>query len=696
MKKMMKRLAGFITITLCCVLLLPLRAMADPLPVISDYNNLPEGYQAMGTEDTERSVKGSSSYLLVIKERVRQSTKEYTRDIIYDFSNLPGNTYFHTSQKQEFEGRNGRIVQSPGAAMTFHYTDKVTGPEEFLQQYKTITDEEYRNKSSQNIPDTIKIDTIGKYRAVHCTIADEQAEGYFQNEHWFIPLPTSIPHYGTAYVKLIVSNDVRIYGDLTVEEMPVIYEQWLEECLKTTENWVNELMKATYTVRAENLMEGPVSGDWPQPEDDPSPVGESQAQDEPTPAGEPQSGGDIPPVEEPAAGKEPVLPGENNSTNGERGADSNSDSNTEKNPDDFVDPAEAAILSVIAILLAILFGNTGGFVPPVSAGAGVPAGGGPIPTGDWGRWIKPDAEGDLVATDPVNRQQRTFVNNGDGTYTDPLTGATYTPQELSDQLEYRADNADTIRQDEDKFDKNVADDVERNKTLSDDSKKLEEELEQERQIRAHREKVERVATELGMSGASEDEVRQELARRMERDEDFRQKMHDYANRQDMAVDTLETTVEVADYAMAAGEALGGVPGKAVSATYKGIKNIGETVMEKGASVGSVVEGAIKGGTEAATTVMNSGIGKAGVTIGGTVAGEIADAVNDSKDVGDAIKEGFIKGTGNAFVGAVGDAVGDAAEGEGLLNKAAEVAEKLAETAYGKEFVDPNLKEKFGD
>jgi len=112
--------------------------------------------------------------------------------------------------------------------------------------------------------------------------------------------------------------------------------------------------------------------------------------------------------------------------------------------------------------------------------------------------------------------------------------------------------------------------------------------------------------------------------------------------------------------------------------------------KKGLSTGSVIEGVIKGGTEAATTLMDSGIAKAGVTIGGTVAGEVAGAVNDGTDIGDAIKDGLISGSGNAAIGAVGDAIGEAVEGGGLLNKAAETAGKIAETAYGKEIVDPML------
>lgn len=54
--------------------------------------------------------------------------------------------------------------------MYFHYTDKVTGVDEFLKQYKLINDEEYKNTDPTNIPDSIKLDTIGEYRTVHAVI----------------------------------------------------------------------------------------------------------------------------------------------------------------------------------------------------------------------------------------------------------------------------------------------------------------------------------------------------------------------------------------------------------------------------------------------------------------------------------------------------------------------------------------------
>ncbi len=704
MKRIMSKSAVFIVITLCLTFLVSFASTADQLPVISDYNNLPEGYQAMGTQNEELTSKGSYSYLLAINEKVRKIESddyEYTRGIFYDFTNLPENSYFHSSKRQDFS--NGFIYQSPGVVMYFRYTDRVTGVDEFLEQYRLITDEEYRNKDAANIPDSIKLDTIGKYRAVHATISYEDVEGYLQNDHYFIPLPTPIPHYGTAYLLLIVSNDVQVKGDLKVDELPEIYDQWLAECLETTEGWVDEIMKFNYTVRVDEFVEGPVSDEWPQSDEEPSPVeepttevtpepgNESQPIEDKTPIEEPGTNEDNKPIEKPGSEKEPGKPDNKDSEINKADEESEPD----RNPDGYADPLDAAIITIISILISILFGGAGGSVPSTPVGVGGSPAQSPSPSAsptgsDLGKWLHFDDEGDIEATDPISGEKRNFVHNGDGTYTDPISGATYTPEELSQQMKHREKNAQTIRQDEKQFKKNVDEDSKRNEELSNESKILEEELRREREERAHREKVERVATNLGMSGASEDDVKKELARRMERDEEFRQKMHDYAKRRDMAVDTLEKTVEIADYAMSAGESLGGAAGKAVSATYKGIKNTVSTVAEKGLSTGSVIEGVIKGGTEAATTVMNSGIAKAGVTIGGTVAGEVASAVNDGTDIGDAIKEGLITGSGNAAIGAVGDAIGEAVEGDGLLNKAAETAEKIAETAYGKEIVEPML------
>ena len=155
-----------------------------------------------------------------------------------------------------------------------------------------------------------------------------------------------------------------------------------------------------------------------------------------------------------------------------------------------------------------MFGGAGGPVPGTTDEAVKPPA--PSSDNDLGKWIRFDDEGDLEATDPITGEKRSFVHNGDGTYTDPVSGATYTPEELSQQMNHREENAKTIQKDQEQFNKNVAEDSRRNEERSEDSKKFEEDLRREREERAHREKIERIATNLGMSGASEKEVKEEL------------------------------------------------------------------------------------------------------------------------------------------------------------------------------------------
>ena len=189
-------------------------------------------------------------------------------------------------------------------------------------------------------------------------------------------------------------------------------------------------------------------------------------------------------------------------TNGSKQTQKSFLGNSDAKDADPAGPLNTITISILAILLSILFGNTGGFIPTVPVGTGgAPA---PAPSGDGlSRWLRFDGDGDIETTDPVNGQRRTFVQNGDGTYTDPVSGATYTPEELSEQLEHRADNSDTIRQDEAQFEQNVREDRARNQERSDESRQLEEDLQRERQERSRKEKIERIATDLGMSGASE-------------------------------------------------------------------------------------------------------------------------------------------------------------------------------------------------
>lgn len=131
---------------------------------------------------------------------------------------------------------------------------------------------------------------------------------------------------------------------------------------------------------------------------------------------------------------------------------------------DWLDRPTSKALGVLLAILTGLLGAGGGLVGGIAGGlaGGLGSAAGEAVSGladgiseaasenekeDLGPYINRDADGDLNVKDPATGEERVYVANGDGTYTNPLTGATYTESELKDSLESRAENADLIRQD---------------------------------------------------------------------------------------------------------------------------------------------------------------------------------------------------------------------------------------------------------
>lgn len=84
------------------------------------------------------------------------------------------------------------------------------------------------------------------------------------------------------------------------------------------------------------------------------------------------------------------------------------------------------------------------------AGAGAAAAGslGMGPGGGYGSYIKRNKDGDLVVRDPVNGEENLYIGNKKtGLYTNPLTGADYTEDELTNHVVSRAENAGVLGQD---------------------------------------------------------------------------------------------------------------------------------------------------------------------------------------------------------------------------------------------------------
>ena len=84
------------------------------------------------------------------------------------------------------------------------------------------------------------------------------------------------------------------------------------------------------------------------------------------------------------------------------------------------------------------------------AGAGAAAAGslGIGPGGGFGSYIKRNKDGDIVVRDPVTGEENLYVSSEKtGLYTNPLTGAAYTEDELTSHIASRAENAGVLSQD---------------------------------------------------------------------------------------------------------------------------------------------------------------------------------------------------------------------------------------------------------
>lgn len=66
---------------------------------------------------------------------------------------------------------------------------------------------------------------------------------------------------------------------------------------------------------------------------------------------------------------------------------------------------------------------------------------------DLGQNMTFDSDGDINVLDPVSGLKSIYISNQDGTYTNPVTDATYTKEELKSTIESRIENKDLLRQD---------------------------------------------------------------------------------------------------------------------------------------------------------------------------------------------------------------------------------------------------------
>lgn len=196
--------------------------------------------------------------------------------------------------------------------------------------------------------------------------------------------------------------------------------------------------------------------------------------------------------------------------------------------------------------------------------------------------------------------------------------------------------------------------------------------------------IDRIASKNGITATDKKTIRKELSEKQkikEEDAKSRQKIVEHI---DTTINVTEKVVEAADYAMAAGEAV--VPGgKAVSATYKVLKGVGEVSVDSTKNGGDIIEAVVTSSADAINTFTGSKLTKAGNTIGSQIAGKVSNAIYNDKSVSEAIEKGAKTGAAAATVNALGDELGGA-----FGTDAGNAVGNVAASAYQKHAVDPKM------
>ncbi len=362
------------------------------------------------------------------------------------------------------------------------------------------------------------------------------------------------------------------------------------------------------------------------------------------------------------------------------------------NPDYLDLPASPAAIVLTALITAIFGSISGaGAAAPASVGAaaggalgaaaGEAAGGAAAGIGDLGPHISRDGDGDLNVTDPATGEQRLYKNNGDGTYTNPLTGAVYTEAELKASLESRAENAAAIRMDTAAAEEAISAQRDANRGLSQYAGQYAAEKAEEA---AREEYMGRLGEKYNVSPYDEDALRQKIGAAQGKAEvetyEYQELEGELGNKQAYA----ETVEKAADTSI---DVLADVTGrKDIKAGYTMLKNTAARTTEAYVNDKNVLVGAAQGAIEGGIGVVQDNVDGAGAKLAANVIGEVykdaMDATINGKDMTEAVVGGIGKGLVNTGAdvgmdligGGVKEAMGDAADAaiKNALTEGAEV------------------------
>ena len=320
---------------------------------------------------------------------------------------------------------------------------------------------------------------------------------------------------------------------------------------------------------------------------------------------------------------------------------------------------------------------------------------------DLGPYISRDADGDLNVTDPATGEKRVYVANGDGTYTNPLTGATYTETELKESLDSRAENASLLRQDEDARDRAVSEQRAENEKRSqlgiDIEKKAKEELDRQNAEIEHESYVEGLEIKYGEEGKELRKaiMKEQIDAEVEGNRQMAKEAYLEAGQK-----TAESTEKAADVAIDVLAEVTGEEGKAIKDAYTFTKSTLAKGAEAYAEGRSVTKGMVHGAIEGAVSVGQNHVDGAANKLAANVGGDMFKTALDATAKGEKVDFAKVAESGgmaalNTAVDVGADLAGDAVKGV-MGDSAEKVLGSVFETEVTKEALTDGVKTMAGD
>ncbi len=281
-------------------------------------------------------------------------------------------------------------------------------------------------------------------------------------------------------------------------------------------------------------------------------------------------------------------------------------------------------------------------------------------------YITRDADGDLNVTDPATGEKRLYKANGDGTYTNPMTGATYTETELAESIGSRAENADVIRQDQAVANEAINKQREDNQKLSQGAVEYSAEKAKNEETLKRELYNDKLEIKYGVEEGDKEGLKEAIGKKQEQNEESAKFYEDRAEMFDKAVTGAEVVQVAADTGVDVLANMTGTVGQGIKKGYTIGKNmatrLSEAVNSDDPLKKDIPAAFAMAGFDSLADITQDALGGKGWQICSNVGSEVFKGgmqnLYDGKDFFEGAGEKATKGAVKGVIDKIGSALGD--------------------------------------